>query len=194
MKKVIGLMLIAGALHGVNAQTYLIIEYHVDYKFSVHDQVPRLWILENPLDSLKEKISPLFLAGYSVGDIESCYESQAVDPFIQTRQSSYSFDESHYTSIETLKDVVSVNRILLQSLKIKWKSGQRVSIKIYATPIFGKFCSTVFTDYRQEMTDYSGEIYFPIGEYRYDDSFWGSEIGKELVNWDFSRIEFDKIN
>jgi len=194
MRRMFCLILLFGLLHCLNAQTYLIIEYQADYKFSVHNERSRLWIIENPTESVMQKISPLFLTGYSVGDVESCKESQSVDPFIQTKESSCNFDKSHYASIETIKDLVTENRKLLQTMVIKWKSGQRVKIKVYATPITGEFCSTVFTDYRQEMTNHYGNIYFPIGAFSYDHFFWESTKGKELINWDFWKIEFDKIN
>jgi hypothetical protein len=194
MKKTIGLILMLGALQNINAQTFLIIQFEVNYRFGVHKEQSLLWILENPSDSLEEKISPLLLSGYSVNDLEACYQERPVDPLIQTIKSSYIFNDSHYASITTLRNLIASNRKLLQTMKVKWKSGQRFSVSIYATPVIGNFCSTFFTDYRQRVTNHYGRVYFPGGEHIYDDSFWKSEIGREISSWDFSRIEFNKIN
>jgi hypothetical protein len=168
---------------------YLVLMFEDMYKNSPHKTDTYYWIIS--ADSLKQhkRVSPLLLSGFSKTTLESCCKGDIIDPYVVTATTSYSFAESYFASTDSLRQLIFRNRIRIQNVSKKWKSGQRETLQIFATPIQGTFCSSNYAIQPPGINEYSGRIYFPVSGFHYVNDFW-INVPINLIEQDFAAINF----
>lgn len=162
---------------------YVVLTFEDTYKITQHDIDTYYWIIS--ADSLKQqhRISPLLLSGFSKNTLESCCKGETVDPFVITDETSYDFTESYFVSTDSLRKLIFKNRTKVQAITKSWLSGQKEKIQVFATPIFGNFCSSSSTG------KYNGRIYFPVSNFQRIDTFWET-MPIKLIGRDFTEVKF----
>ena len=176
------------------AGKYVIFTFKDKYKISQHATKSYYWIV--PQDSIKSYntiLSHLFLKNFSKNDFVDCCNGKDIDPFVVTTNTSYDFDSAYSKSLNELELIISRNTKRLQSISKKWDSGQEEEIRIFATPVYGKFCSSNFHVIGRERYGYEGKVYIPVSSFSYSEEFWKSSAAKFVLAQDFSKIKFDII-
>lgn len=148
------------------------------------------WLI--PVDSLKDfefnssSIIPLFIADYSIDLINDCKSKIPVDPFVLTTSTNFSFPDSITRNINEMVTLISENKKHIQTIKKKWSNGFKETVKIYATPISGSFCSCIFKNYSKVEFDPSQIIFIGFNQIYLREQFWNSSKSEVLKSFDFS--------
>ena len=173
---------------------FVIITFEDQYKISQHSKKSYYWIV--PVDSVKAddfKLSRLVLNGYSKQVLESSRLGQKVYPYEVTTASSYDFSKAYFEQLSLLESIVYQNRRKVQQVNKVWISGQKETIRIYATPVMGSFCFTKLDNYGVLISAYTGNIYFPYSGFSCNQAFWKSQFAKNIINQDYSTVKFDVL-
>lgn len=196
IKLLLLLSLILGQKSIVFAQIlpYVIISIEDSYKVSQHGAKSYYWIIElDSLNSYDFNPSYLFL-NFTKQNLDDCCNGIEVDPFLVFPDSKYEVDTFLTNELIKFKDIISNNKKKVLEIKKKWYSGQKLTVSIYATPVFGKFCSSDFHKIGQQRQGYYGKVYMPFSSFEYYHDFWEQDKSKFIINSDLSKIEFDLID
>jgi hypothetical protein len=173
--------------------SYAIISFEDSYKISEHGTKRYHWIIEtDSLESYNIEPSYLFL-NFSKENLEDCCDGIEVDPFLVFPSSKYEIDSIHSLDLEKLENIISQKRKKIMEVKKRWSSGQWEVVKVYVTPVIGKFCSSNFHEVGQQRQGYKGKVYMPFSSFEYQADFWESEKAKFILNSDMSRLKFNAI-
>jgi hypothetical protein len=95
--------------------TYLLFTFEDTNNRSPHGAQTYYWL--QPLDSVAQGLvlRPLFLSGFSQQDERACCQGQALNPYLVTQSSSYTFDQRHYTILDTLRHLLQTQRHKIQT-------------------------------------------------------------------------------
>jgi len=132
------------------------------------------------------------LKSFSKTDLIDCCNGKEIDPFVVYPNTSYDFDSTHFENLEQLEKILSKNKKLLQKIRKKWTSGhgQQETINIYATPVYGKFCSSDFHEIGKKRTGYEGKVYIPISSFSAYSEFWIFPAAKFILGQAFSNLNY----
>ena len=106
-----------------------------------------------------------------------------------TTRTEYNYPEKHIEQSENLLKLVNNNREFLQKVRITW--GERKIkrlIKVYGTPIKGKFCECGIYGLSLRFADGKQKVLLPNGKYELIQGFWKSDLGKFIKFYDFSKV------
>jgi hypothetical protein len=176
---------------------YIILSFEREFvvsKMSPHGVQSYYWII--PLDSIKSyrySVYHLFINGFSKRNLDDCCNGKEVDPFLVFSNEQKSNDTSNYLALDQLHAIIKKNKKELLSVTKKWKTGSKENIRVFATPVSGKFCSSNFHLFGQKRYGYKGKVYIPYSSFNFLQGFWSSQYSKFVINRDFSKIEFDII-
>jgi hypothetical protein len=143
--------------------------------------------------SFDSAFAHLFLRNFSKSNFADCCGGKAVDPFLVTQETSYTFDTSYYRSLDELEKIIINKRKKVETISKVWVSGQKEDITVFATPISGKFCSSNLHPLGQQRSGYKGRVYIPYSSFAYSDEFWRLPSATLVLNHDFSKISFDVL-
>lgn len=174
-----------------DVQKFMIFTFEVANKeFKVRQYY---WI--TPIDSIEKRnafeVFPLYLEEYSKDLLERCKVSKDIDVFSASTQTNFNFDDEYNQSIKNLLSLISLNRIKVQTLNKNWqgKEKSKETVKVYATPIIGKFCYCLQTHIKATF-GFKGLAYLPVASFSYDGNFWNSKDGKIVKYVDYSYVAF----
>jgi hypothetical protein len=173
---------------------YVVITFEDVYKISQHGKRDYFWIISNDsLKSFESKLSKLFMSDFTKNNLDDCCGEKPIDPFVLTEGSIFIFDAGYSKELENLKQIVFKNRKRLQRISKKWDAGQEETITVFATPMYGRFCSSEYYLSGQTRTGYKGRVFLPFSSFTYADDFWKTANAKFILNRDFSRLNFEMI-
>lgn len=161
-------------------------------KYPQHGIEKFFWIM--PVDSIYDKhfsIFPLFIDGFSRNNLDSCCEAQKIDPFTITTQTNYDFDSNYLSEINHLQIIIKSQRKKVQEIIKKWAEDYKEVIKVYATPITGKFCSCILKKDGKKKVEYDGIVFIPMSSFSIYKNFVESKKYRFMIFSDYSKINFD---
>ncbi|HWB28385.1 MAG TPA: hypothetical protein VG738_23095 [Chitinophagaceae bacterium] len=129
-------------------------------------------------------------------DLDSCIHGKPIDPFLIRKLGlHYSFPEAYGKSIDSLVELISKRRTKIFMSTNHWllKRRNKERLIVYITPIKGTFCSSPLAETGAQRTGYKGDIYLPLANFSYDDSFWHSTSLKLIKHQSFEKIDFRLI-
>lgn len=174
---------------------FVVMTYVDDYSKSFHGKQNYFWII--PVDSIKSFNSvlyPLYLSSYSKSHFLDCLAGKRIDPDIPNlKPGDHDFDSSWYSSHDKLGKLLYKKKKLIQTIVKTGYKGNKETIKIYATPIVGQFCSCIFLVTTQNRGIYEGKIYLADNSFQWDSDFWESVQANFVLKQDFSNLNFKRI-
>jgi len=174
---------------------YIVLTYEEKYQKSLHGIQKYFWVI--PIDSIKNfdnKAYPLFLSGFSVSQLNNCKNGQDVNPkILSVKKGDYNFDSLWIINKDSLSQCINKSKKLLQTIKKTWTVGNKVIVKIYATPIIAELYSCRFSESGQQRYGYNGDIFIVDNFFQVDREFWESALKPFITKDDFSKIEFKKL-
>jgi len=194
---IFGILLILGIIQvslGQTTHQYVIFSFEQTHKVSQHGLKEYFWIL--PVDSLKgydSQLYPLFLKGISTDNIVDCCAGKEIDPFLVFENTDFYLDSINSAVISNLINTLRKNSRKVQTIRKVWSSGQKESIRIFATPVAGHFCFSQFHPIGQQRTGYKGVISVPSSLASIIPEFWDTTKSKLILNSDYSKIAFNII-
>jgi hypothetical protein len=175
--------------------TFVVITFSSRYKTTMHGRQDYFWII--PIDSLSKiqnNLSRLFIEPISQTMLLDCQKRIPLDPRLIFQNAPNDISNVYIKQLDFLKNVIMDNKKEILSITKKWANGQIQKINVYATPIKGKFCFSLYHPISQDRTDYKGLICLPISEFSLAIDFWSTEQAQSLLVVDFSKFEFDLIS
>ncbi|MCH8534289.1 MAG: hypothetical protein LAT51_04395 [Flavobacteriaceae bacterium] len=170
---------------------FLIITYEKSTKYD-YDKIYS-WII--PLDSInntKEKISPVYLVGYSKTLLKKCQNGDTVSPFDSFKSDKFDFNESYLEMQNEVFDAIEVNKKKILSVKKKFFDMKyKEEIIVYITPIRGRFCKCPISLSNGNKINYTGEIYLPVMDIIPIENFDYSDLDFYLLH---KKMDFNKIS
>ncbi|RYU82152.1 hypothetical protein [Hymenobacter persicinus] len=172
---------------------YIVLTIEETYRFTQHGKDTYYWII--PADSIGKQgnLSPLLTHGFSKDKFDSCCKGEPIDLFSVTPKTSYDFTTQYLAGIDSLRNLISKNRSRLQIVHKKWSTGQKKKVEVFATPIFGKFCHSAYSQTYGLETSYTGVVYFPISNFQFKSDLWNTidvrQIPDDLPGLEFSALQ-----
>lgn len=174
---------------------YIVITFSENYKKSTHGIQDYFWVI--PVDSISSfnsSLYPLYTSNYTKTQFNDCSNGISIDPSIPSiKPSDYDFDSLWYVKHDFLTNLINEKRKLVQTIKKIWSGGNEITIKIYATPIIGEFCSCNFAISGQQRFGYIGRIYLAHNFSENYGEFWNSQLANFILKQDYSGLNFKKI-
>ena len=172
---------------------FVILTFIEEDKGGRHAASTHYWITK--LDSVsavdyKVPLFPTYLrTEYSNDCLKRCCEGEKIDLLTSTTRTEYNYPEKHIEQSENLLKLVNNNREFLQKVRITW--GERKIkrlIKVYGTPIKGKFCECGIYGLSLRFADGKQKVLLPNGKYELIQGFWKSDLGQFIKFYDFSKV------
>ena len=173
----------------VKPSEYVIITYELTRAKDTHGVRKYYWMVS--VDSLKGQrvsLSPIYFTGFAKNNLDRCCQNEVVDIFTVTTGSTYDFKEGYEQSIEELVQLVDRERRKVQTITKEWTTGYNERIKIYATPIIGKFCRCDIGKEDGNKINYKGMVYLPLSDFSFNANFWKSKSANEILLKDLTKI------
>ena len=173
----------------VKQAEYVIITYELNRAKDTHGIRKYYWIVS--VDSLKGQkvsLSPIYFTGFSKNNLDKCCQGEVIDIFTVTTGSTYDFKEGYEQSIEGLVRIVDVERRKVQTITKEWSNGYKETIKIYATPIIGKFCRCDIGKEDGDKINYNDMVYLPLSDFSFNANFWKSKNVNDILLKDLTKI------
>jgi hypothetical protein len=192
-------LLLSGSLLRVSAQPpasskYVIFTFEDTYKISGGLTKRYYWIIaQDSIKSIDNHVLYLFLDGFSKNNLTDCCNGKDIDPTTEFQNTSFDFTRDYSKGLDELDTLMLKNRKELQTVTKTWSLGQVEEIKVFATAITGKFCSSNFHKFGKKISDYKGKVYIPYSSFSYAEGFWESDKAKFILHQDFSEVSFKKI-
>lgn len=144
------------------------------------------WIIENDSidDYSKLSMKPIVIeADYSKTLLNNCCSGNK----LESVEDNYELQEFiGFSTFELTKDLKK-NRKFLQKITHEYGTGLKSSLKVYATPVVGNFCSCMIRNQQPlgKVIDYV-LTYIPKSVFTIDKSFHKTNKWKRLRYFDFS--------
>jgi hypothetical protein len=151
------------------------------------------WIV--PIDSINNKsvfsINPLIVNAETQHEVDKCSTGNSANFFGFWEGAS----EKYINEIDSFIKIVNRNRKKLQTITLKWhqnKIRKKEKIEVYAVPVSGIFCNCFQEYYRGALKEdeFSGQIYIPLSNFEYNESFWDTQEWKIVEYVDNSIVNF----
>ena len=123
---------------------YVIISFEMSRSKDTKGIQKFYWI--TPIDSIKKTdfyLFPLYLSEYSKDKLERCVKGDTIDVFTQTTATSYNFDKGYEEAVDSSILLLNKRKVKVQTITIEWTKGFKEEVKVYATPVIGKFCNCI---------------------------------------------------
>jgi hypothetical protein len=174
-------------------ENYVVLTFSTDSNKDNHPSKTFYWLLNS--DSIEYgKIHfpvPVYInREYSSDCFEACCEGGVVDFMTTTTATRFEYSKEHIQEQETLASLVVEDRVLIQKIYKKWAKGNKEIVKVFATPVLGRFCFCRVSGLTLKFTGGMKQIAMPQTDFSLDKTFWDSEMGKNLKYADLSHILF----
>lgn len=196
MRKITILILcfIAFKNYGQDNSDYVILTFVSEDKGGRHPASTHYWIVKT--DSISEvgysmPVFPTYLnMEYSNDCLTRCCDKEKIDLLTSTTKTEFNYTKEHIKQSESLLKLVSENKELLQKIRISWTDQKiRRIIKVYATPVNGRFCECEIYGLSLRFADGRKKVLIPNSSYSIIDGFWKTDKGKFVKFYDFSKVE-----
>ncbi|MCK0109049.1 hypothetical protein MWU58_07075 [Flavobacteriaceae bacterium S0825] len=184
--------------HGQKADDYFIVTIEDEYKPSYHGIATYYFII--PVDSIdsdwyKFKIFPFYSDWASNDKLKRCIDNLPIAIFTATTQSNYDYPKSYLEEIDKLEKLIKSGRKLAQKVIKKHPKNESRKIKIFLTPISGKFCNckVLKGSVLDKNFNYLSEIYLPVSNFKINKSLWQTKEGKSILKVDIEKKVFPNI-
>ena len=187
-------LLFSFPIFGQENVDFVILTFVEEDKGGMHPASTHYWITK--LDSVsrvgyKVPVFPTYLrTEYSSDCLVRCCEGEKIDLLTSTTRTEYNYPEKHIEQSENLLKLVNNNREFLQKVRITWGDQKiRRVIKVYGTPIKGRFCECGIYGLSLRFADGKQKVLLPKGKYELIQGFWKSDLGKFIKFYDFSKVK-----
>lgn len=154
---------------------FLILTFVEKEKNVNHKEKVYYWIFQvDSLDSKDFVASKLFLSNFSSNNLIDCCKGFEMDPFLIFQETEYNFETGYLKFLSEFQELL-LKRKKLQTIKIKWESGQSKKVKIFGTALIGKFCFSEYHKIGKERDGYYGKVALPHSDIYILESFWKSK-------------------
>ncbi len=192
--KLIGFLFLCNTAFGysqeIEKNSNIILTFIINKNSDNHKNVTYKWLIS--AKNLKQGIldySPFYNFDYPLNYLNTCINKDSTYIFTSVTGSNWDFTEEYISNIEDLRKITNDNRVLLQKITKKNKSGRKEKIKIYATPVIGDFCNCPIKHEDGKMIKYQGNIFLPVGKFKYGSKFWDSKEAKYILDSDLSQFK-----
>lgn len=148
------------------------------------------WEIEG---ALQEAILPLFIDGYSGTDLTECCQESSLTLFNYTKEEDFTLEDNY----EILENIIKKHGKKIQVAKKIWAGGAKEKIKVYITPVEGKFCVCEILDARDNTNakvGYIGNIVVPFAGLSYAPQFWHSSLDLQIAQFDYLKLPFLQLH
>jgi hypothetical protein len=170
---------------------YVIITFEMTRSKDPHGNQKFYWIAST--DSVRKTdfyLFPLYLTQYSKDKLEKCRKGDTIDVFTQTTATNYNFERGYEEKVDSFISLIDSKRTEVQTITMEWGKGYKEKVKIYATPITGKFCNCIQNHETGKKTDFKGLVFIPLSGFNFDDNFWKSEKSEKIKFANYSSVDF----
>ena len=189
------LLVLVGCLRA-KAQTllnrYVVFTFEERYKISPHGTKTYYWIQQ--ADSVAAhplRLAALFLNTYSKDNLDDICQGRPTDPFLVKESTVYEFPAEHLAARDSLQALLRQHRTRLQTIRKSWDNGQQAIIRVYATPVTGRFCVARLRRRQAEGEQYDGPLFVPFADFHFRPEPAGTQaVQHRWVGEDFSRIDY----
>ncbi|MBS1600824.1 MAG: hypothetical protein JST75_21570 [Bacteroidetes bacterium] len=160
-------------------------------KYSQHGIQNFYWIVQ--IDSVKDKnfkLEPLFFR-FSTNDFRDCLKGEKINPFVITDSTNFDFEKDYILSKKNLSQIIEQKKIWVQTITKKWSENLIEEIKVFVTPIIGRFCTCEFMPENQNDRVYSGHIKIPYSSFAFDAGLFGLKNFRFIKFSDYAHMNFD---
>ena len=173
---------------------YLILTFISEDKGGRHPASTHYWIVNT--DSINEvdykmPTFPTYLSiEYSSDCLMDCCNDKEIDLLTSTTNTQFNYPKGHIEQVKNLKELVDENKQFLQKIRITW-SRQKIKrvIKVYGTPINGKFCECEIYGLSLKFADGRKKVLIPKDSFSFVEGFWETDKGGFVEFYDFSKLE-----
>lgn len=153
------------------SESFLIVTFERSFSKGFHNNDSYFWIINN--DSLKknQKLSPLYISGFSKNSLNNCINDSIVYPFDTFKGDTFDFKKDYTSLQKRLPNLIESNRKLILTVNKKFNSKLKEKICIYITPVQGKFCSSRLDNASSKKINYYGKVYYPLKNITFLSSF-----------------------
>lgn len=151
------------------------------------------WLI--PIDSINNnyifKICPLHVDSTTQIEVDKCATGGVAHFYGLSEGAS----DKYVNEIDSFIKIINKNRKKIQTITLEWykdKTRRKEKIDVYAIPISGVFC-TCFQEYYRgiyKQDEFSGQIYVPFSDFKYNESFWNSQEWNIVKYADYSTVNF----
>jgi hypothetical protein len=170
------------------ARNYIIITFEKKVNKYPQHGVQRFYkIIET--DSLVHedfKFSYILMSGYSNDNFELCGKGMEIAPYLKTSMTNYDFDKNYLRGKDSLLFILEHRRRWLQTITKKWSIDLIEEIKIFATPVKGKFCKCIFRNDDDHDKYFNAPGYLPYSDFIYNEQSMTDVMLRHLQSFDFS--------
>lgn len=145
-------------------------------------------VSQDSIKSNPDNLAQLALEGYSKQGLENCCLGKETDPFVTTTESKFDYDVSYISQLKALNSIIQSRGRTVQTIAKQWMGKQKEVLTVRVIPLSGSFCYCMVPDSSSSRRKLIVQ-YLPLGDFRYDESFWASSAFRKIESMDFSGLQ-----
>ena len=171
---------------------YVVFTFEERYKISPHGTKTYYWLQQaDSVVAYPLRLAPLFLDTYSQDNLADICQGRPTDPFLVIASTVYEFPAEYLAARDSLQALLRQHRTRLQTICKSWGNGQQAIIRVYATPVTGRFCMARLRRRQAEGEQYDGPLFVPFADFRFTlESTGTSTVQQPWAGEDFSRVDY----
>jgi hypothetical protein len=171
---------------------YFIITCEINGNYSdEYNSKKYYWII--PEDSIKDcddfKRYPLYIDGFSRNHRLSCIKKKDINIFSLSTADDFDFSKQEIINLDILKEIINNKSTKFFSLVKNWKGKGEQKVKFSVTPVSGSFCYSQIDEDSGKQISYSGLIYIPLSDFRYEKKLINSKLYNYITRSDFGNFD-----